>query len=72
MCFPPGREVSVFCLGRLAGSGTNVLRIALSQAVELHQTPLNHKAPGLSMKPGKLRPRSGQCPMLFDFHTGWP
>lgn len=79
MCFPAGREVSVFCLGRLAGSGVNVLRFALCQAVELRQTPLNHKAPGLSMKPGELgnwgvqrEPCSGQCPTLFDFHTGWP
>lgn len=55
MCFPPGREVAVFCLGRLAGSGANVLRIALRQPVELRQTPLDHKVPGLSMKPGKLR-----------------
>ena len=54
MCFSPRREVSVFCLGRLARSGVNVLRIALRQVVELRQTPLDHKAPGLSMKPGKL------------------
>lgn len=40
---------------KTVGSGVNVLRIALYQDVELRQTPLDHKAPGLSKKPGKLR-----------------
>lgn len=54
MCLPPGREVSLFCLGRRVGSVANMLRIAVCQALELRQTPLDHKVPGLSMKPGKL------------------
>lgn len=49
------REGGVHALSRkTVGSGANVLRIALCQAVDLCQIPLDHKAPGLSMKPWKL------------------